>query len=185
MNSLKNMAANWWLVLLKGVFGVLLGLAYLAWPDKSVIIITMLLGIFVMVDSVFTAVLGLLSIKKDQHWWVLTFLGVVGTFIGLAILNWPKATIALVVFMMAIWAFVVGITMLVMAVKLHRESYGSWFFAAVGILALVVGMLLVSNPVGSVKLLVAITGFFVFLSGVFTTAYALELKTLGSDLKKV
>jgi uncharacterized membrane protein HdeD (DUF308 family) len=72
-----------------------------------------------------------------------------------------------------------------MAVRLHRASYGSWFFVAIGVLALVVGMLLIANPVGSVKLLTVVAGFFVFLSGVFTTAYAFELHHLRSDLKKI
>ena len=185
MNSIKNMADHWWLVLVKGIVGVLLGLAFLAWPGKSAVVITLLLGVYVMIDSAFTAVIGLLSVKKDDHWWVLTALGIIGFFAGIAILTWPEITLGLVIFLLALWAFVVGILMLTMAVKLHRESYGSWFFVAIGILALVVGMLLVSNPAGSVKLLVVIAGFFVFLSGVFTTAYALELHNMRSDLKKI
>jgi uncharacterized membrane protein HdeD (DUF308 family) len=185
MNSVKNMADHWWLVLLKGIVGILLGLAFLAVPGKSAVIITLLLGLYVMIDSVFAAVLGLLSMKKDDHWWVMTLLGVVGFFVGLAILNWPQATIGLVIFLMALWAFTVGIMMLTVAVRLHREAYGSWFFVALGILALVVGMVLVSNPTGSVKLLVVIAGFFVFLSGVFTTAYSLELNRLRKDLKQL
>lgn len=185
MNSVQNMADHWWLVLVKGIVGVLLGLAFLAWPGKSALVITLLIGLYVMIDSVFAAILGLLSVKKDKHWWVLTALGVVGFLVGLAILNWPQATLALVIFLLALWAFVVGIMMLTIAVRLHREAYGSWFFVAVGVLALVVGMLLIANPVGSVKLLTVIAGFFVFLSGVFTTAYAFELHHLRSDLKKL
>jgi uncharacterized membrane protein HdeD (DUF308 family) len=185
MNSIKNMADHWWLVLVKGIIGVLLGLAFLAWPGKSAVVITLLIGLYVMVDSVFAVILGLLSIKRDDHWWVMTVLGVVGFFAGLAILSWPQITLALVIFLLALWAFVVGIMMLTMAVRLHRESYGSWFFVAIGILALVVGMLLIANPVESVKLLTVVAGFFVFLSGVFTTAYAFELHTLRSDLKKI
>lgn len=185
MNSIKNMADHWWLVLIKGIVGVLLGLAFLAWPGKSAVVITLLLGIYVMIDSVFAAVLGLLSIKKDDHWWVMTTLGVLGFFVGLAILNWPQATLGLVIFLLALWAFIVGVMMLAMGIRLHRESYGSWFFVAIGILALLVGMLLIANPVGSVKLLVVVAGFFVFMSGVFTTAYAFELHHMRSDLKQL
>jgi uncharacterized membrane protein HdeD (DUF308 family) len=185
MNSIKNMADHWWLVLVKGIIGVLLGLAFLAWPGKSAVVITVLIGLYVMIDSVFAVILGLLSIKKDDHWWVMTVMGVFGFFAGIAILNWPQITLALVIFLLSLWAFVVGIMMLTVAVRLHRESYGSWFFVAIGILSLVVGMLLIANPVESVKLLTVVAGFFVFLSGVFTTAYAFELHHLRSDLKKI
>ena len=185
MNSIKNMADHWWIVLVKGIVGILLGLAFLAWPGKSAVVVTVLIGLYVMIDSVFAALLGLLSVKKDDHWWTLTLLGVLGFFAGLAILTWPEITIALVIFLLALWAFVVGIIMLTMAVRLHRESYGSWFFVAIGILALVVGVLLIANPVNSVKLLTVIAGFFVFLSGVFTTAYALELNRVRKDLKQI
>jgi uncharacterized membrane protein HdeD (DUF308 family) len=185
MNSVKNMADHWWLVLVKGIIGVLLGLAFLAWPGKSAVVITLLLGVYVMIDSVFTAVLGLLSVKKDNHWWVLTLLGVVGFLVGLAILTWPQITLALVIFLIALWAFVVGALMLTIAVKLHREGFGSWFFAAIGVLALIVGLWLVADPTRSVTFLVMIAGFFVFMSGVFTTAYAFELHHLRDELKKL
>lgn len=183
MNSVKSMADHWWLVLIRGLVGILLGLAFLAWPDKSAVVITLLLGVYVMIDSAFAAVLGLMSIKKDDHWWVMTTLGIIGFFVGLAILNWPQITIGLVIFLLALWAFAVGIMMLTTAVRLHRESLGSWFFVALGILAILVGILLIANPAGSVKLLVVVAGFFVFLSGVFTTAYSLELHHLKAELK--
>lgn len=179
------MADNWWLVMVKGLVGVGIGLAFLAWPSKSALVITMLLGLYVMLDSAFNAVLGLLAMKKDSHWWVLTVLGVVGFLVGVAILNWPQATIGLVLLLLAVWLFVIGIMMLVIAVRLHREAYGSWFFVAMGVLAIGLGLLMLKNPVTTVSLAIVIAGFFVFLSGVFTTAYSFELHHMKDDLKKI
>jgi uncharacterized membrane protein HdeD (DUF308 family) len=185
VETIKSMTQNWWIVLLKGIIGVVLGLFFLANPDKSVAALVMLFGILIVVEGAIYAILGLSSLKRDKQWWVMTTLGVLGVLIGALIFNHPQVTLGLFFFLLAVWILVGGIMMLVLAVKAHKESYASWFFVGIAVVSLLVGFVIISNPAGSVRLLMSLAGIYVLVSGIFTAAYGLELHHIRSDAKKL
>ena len=185
METIKNMSASWWIVVLRGVVLALIGVAFLAWPGKSLLIVTLILGLMILLDGVIAAISGLISIGKDKHWWVTLMQGGLGIAIGLAILSWPGITLQLIFFLVAIWIIINGILFMVFAIASRKEHYGNWSLTGLGIIALVLGLVIMANPVESVQILMILVGVYAIISGVMNIALGLDLRKVHSDTKRL
>jgi uncharacterized membrane protein HdeD (DUF308 family) len=183
METIRDMSASWWVVTLRGVVLALIGIAFLAWPGKSLMIITLLLGLMILLDGVLAAISGIISIGKDKHWWVTLIQGGLGIAIGLAILSWPGITLQLIFFLVAIWIIINGILFMVFAIASRKEHYGNWNLTVLGIVALVFGLVIMANPVESVQILMILVGIYAIISGIMNIALGLDLKKVHSDAK--
>ncbi len=180
----KTLADYWWLIAIRGIIGLLFGLALIASPVKTVVVVTVLVGLWLMVDGVVTSIVSLFQIKKNDHWWLLLLRGIVGILLGVAIFSWPGITIQALFLLITIWLIVMGILMIVTAIIIRRESEMEWLIAATGITALILGALLYGNPYGSVVLFSVVIGLFALVSGITTTAFGIKLHGVKSKLKK-
>lgn len=185
MYLIKAITDYWWLVVLRGVIGVMLGLAAIAMPLKTVGLLVLIVGLFLILDGAINIIVSLLSVKKNEHWWVLLLQGLLGLLIGLAVFSWPEATVKLLLFLFAVWLLAVGVSLIVTAILTRKENYGGWFLVVGGLLSLLFSILLFSNPAQTVSAVTIIVGIVVFVSGLMTTAFGLELRALGSDIKKI
>lgn len=185
MYLLKSYTEMWWLILIRGLIGVILGIAAIAYPGKTLMFITVLIGVFLLLDGVMASVGGLLSIKKSKSWWVLFLQGLIGIALGWAIFSYPDVTLRVVFFLVAVWAILMGITFVVIAIITRSRAYGGWLLAATGLISLAFGIFLLSNPVVSVQFLTVLVGLYILISGVFNTAFAFEMRAMNKDIDAI
>lgn len=181
----NTLADYWWMVVLRGLLGILFGLALIAVPVKAVTFLVVVLGLYLLIDGSVHSLVGLFSIKKNKDWWVLLLVGVITAIIGVTILNWPQVTVGILVFLVGVWALFMGIMFVVMAVLMRKENYGGWLMAGVGLLSLLFGLLLFGRTAQTIQLLTLVIGIFTFISGVMTIAFGMELRSMKKDVEKV
>lgn len=185
MYYIKTLTQYWWLELTKGLFALGLGLAFITWPGKSLVVIATFIGVFLLIDGIIESLKGVFSIKKDSHWWVHLAKGIVGVLAGIAIFNYPEFSLGILFFILALWAIISGIIGVVQAVKTRKESYGGWTLTGMSLLLVAFGILLLSNPQGSVLILTVLFGLFAVISGIMTVAFSMDLRAMNSDIKKL
>ena len=99
-------------------------------------------------------------------WWLVLVEGIVVALFGLILLVAPGASLVLLVWLLGIYLLVAGISRIV-GIFLDPSSWG-WKLAA-GILSLIAGLAVLSNPLWSTTLastwLVIIVGFLAMLQG--------------------
>lgn len=88
-----------------------------------------------------------------KAWWVLLLWGLALLIAGLCLLFWPVRTAAILVAIVAAFLLVSGIIGAISAV-VHRDSGWGWRLAG-GILAILVGIVLLANPVAGALIVVA------------------------------
>ncbi len=71
------LARNWWAVALRGVFGVLFGLAALILPFTTVASLVLLFAAYMLADGVFAIVAGVRAAARHERWGLLILEGVV------------------------------------------------------------------------------------------------------------
>jgi len=180
----KSLIQAWWLVILRGVVAIIFGLALLAAPVKSSVVITALVGLFILLDGVIVSISSLFTIKDNKHWWILLLWGLVGILVGAAIFAYPGITLKVLFFLFALWLLLIGILLLVTAIVVRKESEMEWFLAANGIVALILGVLFLGNPQVSFTIMAVLVGLFALFSGILTTAFGFKLHGLKSRIKK-
>ena len=87
---LKMMTAKWWVLLLRGIVAILLGLIIFLRPGVPLATVLILFAAYVVIDGVFT-IFSAFSHRKDTgHWWGQAFKGLTGIIIGFLIFAMPE-----------------------------------------------------------------------------------------------
>ena len=172
---LKALAANWWLILLRGICAILFGLLTFLWPGVTLVTLVLFYGAYALVDGVFSLWAGLVGGQRDMRWWQV-IVGVLGIGAGLATLFWPGLTALILLMFIAFWAIVGGIVQIVGAIRLRKEIDNEWTLILAGVVAVLFGIVLIAQPAAGALGLVTVIGAFALVYGVMLVAFAFRLR---------
>src|SRR3712207_3563795 len=89
---LSTFAANWRALALRGFIALLFGLVVLFWPGLILAVLSLLFGIYALVDGGVVLVPALRSSDRSARRWLPLAEGAVGVVAGLVALFWPEMT---------------------------------------------------------------------------------------------
>lgn len=118
MSRRNNGSAVWTVVL--GILGVVAGIVVLVWPAATALVILWVVAIWSVVMGL-AAIATSLGLKAADHagWgWVLLE-GLLGLAFGIALMVWPTTTILSLLWLVAVWAFATGLTLIVLGFQLR------------------------------------------------------------------
>jgi uncharacterized membrane protein HdeD (DUF308 family) len=162
----------WWLVLVEGILAAFLGLVLLIAPGASLFFMVQLLGLYLFIAGMFR----IIGIFLDPSSWGLQLLvGVLCLIAGLAVLRHPLwSTIAapagLGIFV-GFLAMLQGAGGLVIAFQ-----GGGWGMGVLSVLGILLGLILVINPLIGVAALPFILGIFMLVGGVGAVVQAFRMR---------
>lgn len=162
---------RWWVVALRGVAGILLGIAAFVWPGKTLLVLVILFGAYLLVDGVLSLAAGGMARS-----WLLLVIGAVSVIAGILTLVWPGITALVLVFLAGARAIVDGIFELITAFRMRRVIENEWLLILVGALSVIFGVLVFFFPGAGLLALVYLIGAYAFLTGVLLIALALRLR---------
>jgi uncharacterized membrane protein HdeD (DUF308 family) len=139
------LARNWWVVALRGVFGVLFGLAALFLPIVTLASLVLLFAAYMLVDGVLGVVEGVRAARHGQRWGTLVLEGVADLIAGAIAFFLPLATVLAFVFLAGAWAIISGALLLSAAFRLNI-AHGRWLMVLGGVISVVWGALLFLSP---------------------------------------
>jgi uncharacterized membrane protein HdeD (DUF308 family) len=173
------LARNWAWVLVRGVFTIVFGALAVFWPEITLLALIILFGAYAVVDG-FTAIA--MGARRSSGRGVLVFMGALGVIAGLVALFWPGISALVLLYVIAIWAIVIGVGSIVSGFGLSRDAGGRWLFIISGLAGVVLGILLLAQPEKGAVTLVVTIGFFAIIWGFFTVFTAVRLRRLATEL---
>jgi uncharacterized membrane protein HdeD (DUF308 family) len=173
----RPLTRGWWLMLLRGIAGILFGIAAFIWPGLTVLALTLLYGAFAMADGILSlgAALTGRGDRSIPTWW-LVVIGLLGIAAGVVAFLWPGLTAFALVIMIGAWAVAIGIMEIIGAIWLRHEIEDEWLLIAAGILATLFGAAILLKPGAGALALAWAIGTFAILSGILHVAFAIRLK---------
>jgi uncharacterized membrane protein HdeD (DUF308 family) len=172
---MEEVARTWWVYLIRGVCAVLFGLLAIIWPSITLYVLIIVFGVYAIVNGIFE----LFSSGRGGARGLMVFAGLFSILVGLLALLWPGMTALTLLFMIAIWAVVVGIVELVAAILLRRAVRGEWTFIVSGVLAILFGILLFLWPAAGALAAAWLIGVMAILYGISLLALAFRLRGVG------
>ena len=104
--------------------------------------------------------------QVGRSWgWVLAF-GIVSVVLGIMVLAWPQATVALIAILFAIQLIVAGIFSIVRAFSADDSTGMRVFVGILGVFAILVGLALLKNTFQTVEVMVIILGIYWVAHGI-------------------
>jgi uncharacterized membrane protein HdeD (DUF308 family) len=167
---------NWWIVLLRGIAGVLFGLAALAWPGITLVVLVLLFGAYAFVDGAFAIGAAFSRRARSDRWWLLLVEGILGIGAGLVAWFMPNITALAMVYLVAAWAITTGAFEIAAAVRLRREIRGEWLLALAGIVSIGMGLVIAFSPAIGALALVWMIGIYALIFGVLFIVLSVRLR---------
>lgn len=171
------LARNWWLLLIRGILAVLFGLMAFAWPALTLVTLVLLYGAYAFVDGLTAIWVGVSS----RAWGVLLF-GILGVVIGIYTFFYPGVTAIALLYLIAAWALVRGTFEIVTAIQLRKEISYEWALVVSGLISIIFGIVLVSNPGEGALAMVVVIGAFALMFGVVMIVLAFRVRSLPKRL---
>jgi uncharacterized membrane protein HdeD (DUF308 family) len=152
----------WWIFLLQGIAGILLGLMLITAPGATLVALVTFLGFYWLI----TGILALVRVFVDRSIpWIWSLLsGIVGILAGLLVLRHPLLATVTVP---AVLVIILGVQGLIMGGLEVIESFkgggiGSFILGALNI---VVGLLLLSRPITAALVVPLVFGVLLLIEG--------------------
>jgi uncharacterized membrane protein HdeD (DUF308 family) len=173
------LARNWWSLVIRGIFAILLGVITFVGPGITVAALVLLFGAYALVDGVMAIIGAVRAARSHERWGALLIEGVASLVAAAITMAWPGITAVALVFVIAAWAIVTGVFEVMAAVRLRKYVTGEWLLALGGIASLLFGILLIIAPVAGALVLALWVGAYTLVFGVLLIALGLRLRSWG------
>jgi len=173
---LRTLAANWRVLALRGLVAVLFGLVVLFWPGLILVVLTLLFGIYALVDGGIVLVPALRTSERGARRWLPLAEGAVGVVAGLVALLWPGMTTSGLLYVIVGWAVASGILKITTAIVLRSEVENGWLLAGSGALSVLFGVILAALVDSDLPSLAPLIGVFAIVVGLALIVFALRTR---------
>ncbi len=172
---IRDYVGDWRLLAVRGLLAVGFGVVTLVWPEITLWAVVVTWGVFALLDGIGSLVAAFTGdVVRGRGWLVVH--GVLGVAAGLIAFIWPDITGLVMLFVIAVWAFLSGLAKLVTAVQLRRELQHEWILGAVGVLSMGFAVMLVVTPGTGVLVITWLIGWYAIVLGLALLALAWEVR---------
>jgi uncharacterized membrane protein HdeD (DUF308 family) len=164
---------HWWGMFLQSILMIIFGLLVFFMPGLSI-------ATFVLMFGAFAIAVGILELWhaitiKDGKWWVRVLGSIVAFAAGIGVILWPGISALSLLYVIGSFFILIGILQMVSSIELSRVFAGEWLYFISGILSVVVGILLMLNPLTGAIALAQTIGIFAVADGILLGVLALKL----------
>jgi uncharacterized membrane protein HdeD (DUF308 family) len=170
-----RLAANWWLIALRGALAILFGILTFILPGAAITTFIILFAAYMLVDGVVAIVSAVRAAERHERWGLLVLEGAIDILVGVAALVWPASAVVAFVVLVAAWAIVSGGVMIAAALRLHL-AHGRWFLILAGIVSVLFGVALAAAPVAGAVALALWAGIYAIVFGIALVVLAFRLR---------
>ncbi|MCJ7545276.1 MAG: DUF308 domain-containing protein [Deltaproteobacteria bacterium] len=181
--SKKILSAIWWLILLRGIVLVLLGILFLTRPAATLTLVIWFLGAYWFVDGIVTLVKSIKGRKTIKYWGWGIFVGIIGIIAGLLVFSHPVAatllTTTFLVYFLGFAAMISGISSIVTGISLRKKISNEWSMVFGGVVWFLLGLLLVAHPLVALLVYIYTVGILAIIGGIMLVANAFVIRGIA------
>lgn len=164
----------WWLLIISGLAGIVIGFAIIAWPDRTLLVFAVLVGIYLMIFGAVRFVQAILDGDMQQRG-LTALAGGLGFVVGLVVIREPARSIAVLVILLGLYWVISGAIEFFVAIA-DRDTPQRGLAIFLGVLRFVTGLLVLAWPAITFLILAWLTGAYLILAGVTEIVLAFQLR---------
>ena len=176
---LDLIAKYWWTFVIRGLLAIAFGLIALVWPGITLIVLVFLFGFYAVLEGILSIMAAVIN-RGMRSWWVPLLEGLVSIAVGCVAFIWPGLTAVVLLIFIAIWAILTGLLEIWAAVQLRKEIRGEWVLALTGIISILIGIILFTNPGAGALAVVWMIGIYAAIFGALLIFLGVKFRKLGS-----
>lgn len=113
---------NWWVLLLEGIVSVAAGIFIFAWPGISLLILIYIVAIWAILTGILEFLASITASWATPGKILLGVTGVLSVILGIVILVYPAFTITAAIWLLGIYALLIGLSLIFFSFKLRASK---------------------------------------------------------------
>lgn len=166
---------NWWALALRGVAAILFAVIAFFWPGITGAALVLLFAVYALADGIFAIAAALRAVRGHRPSGALLLEGLLDIVVAVVIFLWPGPALIALIYLIAIWAIISGVSLVFAGFALHRLA-GEWLLILSGIISVLLGVILFAQPAVGVVALSWWLGAYALLFGIALLAAAFRLR---------
>lgn len=142
---LEMVSRNWWMLLIRGIAAIVLGIAVLVVPGLSLDLLVTFFAAYLFVDGIF-AIITAVTHTSYPRWWLMALEGLISVLAGIAAFLFPGAAVLTFFYIVVFWAIATGIIEIISAIELRKQIDNEWWLIIGGALSVIWGIVLLLYP---------------------------------------
>lgn len=175
------LTAAWKLLLLRGVIGIVLGILLVAWPQATIVVLMVLIGIWALIDGIGLAAQVFAKGAPTGQRVLFGVMALVALGVALFAIFSPDKAASVLTWVIGIWLLVRGAFELVGEFS-STISAPRWLLVLSALLDLVLGWVFVTHPGKAAVGVAVIIGILAIAWGVVFIVLALAARSAVKDL---
>lgn len=175
--EVREVTRLWWLLLLGGVASLVIGILLLVWPNRTLEVLAILVGIELLLVGLIQ--IGLAFAQPAGSRTGPLLLGALAGVAGLIVIRHPGGSVLVIALAIGIYLVLSGVLKLVAA---FEASTGRGWLLLGALVDLVIGVIIVAWPSFGVTSLAVLLGIALVVRGVLEAVSAFTLRSAGKTL---
>jgi uncharacterized membrane protein HdeD (DUF308 family) len=174
-STLRHVVAkHWWILLMRGLASIAFGILAFVWPGLTLASLILLYGIYCLADG-FVALTG----GFGNAFWQSLFVGAISIGAGIATFMYPGLTALVLLYLIAFWAVVRGVSEIAVAIEFRKVIEGEWLMIVAGAMSIAFGVLLFLFPGAGALSLIWIIAVYALAFGAVLVALSFRVKSFA------
>jgi len=166
---------KWWVVGLLGLISIVAGVLALAYPDITLLVLGLILGINLVLIGAIWVALATVEDHSPGGRVLRMIVGFLATLAGLVCLVRPGAGVLALLIALSFWFIITGMADLARALEEHEDRVIAGVLGLIGIAA---GIIIVGNPDIGLTTLALLAGISFIVRGTVELMAAMYMRTL-------
>lgn len=174
-----------WGFLIRGLFGIALGIFIFLRPAESIAIFALVIAIWALGDGIVSIVHSFDLRGVVEHWWAMLLSGIIGVGFGLAALYYyPILSLTFAVYWTSLWLIMAGLVGIYVSVQ-ERNLGVSWGWTLTfAIIAIVGGVFAVLAPGITLASLISLIATFGIVGGIALVIGAGKMQSVETQFSR-
>ncbi|MFZ1362638.1 MAG: DUF308 domain-containing protein [Candidatus Nanopelagicales bacterium] len=173
---MARLGSSWLMPLGIGVVSIIIGILILAYPESTVRVAAVILGIWLLVSGVVQLVMAFGSKLNTTNRVLSAITGILGIILGIIAFQSLVNRIELLVLFIGLWWIMRGFVVLFAGAGSRTAGSNGWAIFT-GVLGIIAGIVVLVYPIASLGVLVIFTGLWLIILGIFEVIAALVLRS--------
>jgi uncharacterized membrane protein HdeD (DUF308 family) len=181
-DQLGRIGRHWGWLLFFGILMVAAGVAAVAWPGPTVVVLAILFGIQILVSGIFSFINAFAADESGGMRVWNGILGLLGIVIGLYAVRLIIVSVVALALLIGIYWVAYGIAQIYIAIANRELPHRGWM-GFIGALSLVAGIIVIAWPGQSLVTLAIVLGVWLIIYGVMEIALAFQVRSAISHVR--
>lgn len=175
---------NWWLISLKGLIFIFLGMYIFKFPVSGMLGLIIYGGISLFVSGIIIALFAFSTRRQNTGWGWQLGEGLLDILIAIVLLLNVGLTIITLPYIFAIYGIITGIFWILQSTFFKKKGYSFWNLVLIGgLLSLIIGLLIFFHPFIAAITIVGIIGMLFIVHGIFLILFSFLVKRVKNVVK--